>query len=222
MAWFYFVVLADGEGRANPVVQVVMASGKFVQFAFPLIYVWLVDRKELGWPAFRSKGLLFGFLFGLATVFVMMGLYYAGLKELILGSDTPRQIINKLNQLEITTPLRYLFLAVFISLFHSLLEEYYWRWFVFGRLNKQVSLSWAILISSVGFMIHHIIVLGVYFPGYFWTLAMPFSICVGIGGGVWAWLYNKTRSIYAIWLSHLVVDAGIMLVGYDLVQNWIR
>jgi membrane protease YdiL (CAAX protease family) len=37
-----------------------------------------------------------------------------------------------------------------------------------------------------------------------------------VGGMVWAWLYWRTGSIYAPWLSHLLIDAAIFTAGYDL------
>ena len=40
---------------------------------------------------------------------------------------------------------------------------------------------------------------------------------VATGGAVWAWLYERTGSLWAAWLSHLLVDTAIMAVGYDLV-----
>jgi len=47
--------------------------------------------------------------------------------------------------------------------------------------------------------------------------ALPFSLCIAVGGMVWAWLYHRTHTIYSSWISHLVIDAAIMVVGYDLV-----
>jgi membrane protease YdiL (CAAX protease family) len=117
------------------------------------------------------------------------------------------------------TPAGYLIMALFISVAHSVLEEYYWRWYVFGTLKRYVPVAAAIALASVGFTLHHIIILGVYFPEQFWTLAMPFSICVGIGGGVWAWIYHRSGSLYAAWLSHALIDAAILLVGYDMVAS---
>jgi uncharacterized protein len=61
----------------------------------------------------------------------------------------------------------------------------------------------------------------VFFPGarQFFTLALPLSLGVAIGGGVWCWLYAKTGSLYAAWISHLLIDAAIMWIGYDLVAD---
>jgi hypothetical protein len=36
---------------------------------------------------------------------------------------------------------------------------------------------------------------------------------------VWAWLYERTQSVWAPWLSHLVVDAAIYVIGYDLLRG---
>jgi membrane protease YdiL (CAAX protease family) len=61
----------------------------------------------------------------------------------------------------------------------------------------------------------------VFFPGNFWLLALPFSICVGVGGGVWAWIYERSGSLYAPWLSHALIDGSIMGVGYVmLMEKW--
>lgn len=220
MTWLYFVQLV-GDGRSqNSAVQVAMALGKLVQFGFPLAYVWCVEGIHIGLPRFSGKGFRAALGFGVLTALGLFGLYFGGLRDLILASAAPAAAWQKLVELNCTTPLRYLLLAVFIVVFHSLLEEYYWRWFVFGRLRRHVPLWPAILVSSLGFMAHHIIVLGVYFPEHFWTLAMPFSLAVAIGGGVWAWLYNYSHSLVGIWLSHLIVDAAILAVGYDLVARY--
>jgi membrane protease YdiL (CAAX protease family) len=74
----------------------------------------------------------------------------------------------------------------------------------------------AIVLSGLAFMAHHVFILYVYMPGYFLTAVVPFSLCVAGGGVVWAWLYDRSGSLYAPWLSHAVVDAGLFVIGYDL------
>ena len=41
-------------------------------------------------------------------------------------------------------------------------------------------------------------------------------------GAFWAWLYNRTGSLLGPWLSHLVIDAGIFFIGYQLVATSLR
>ena len=108
-----------------------------------------------------------------------------------------------------------------LCLAHSLLEEYYWRWFVFGQLYKNWSLSLAILVSSVGFMAHHVVLLATFF-GWGSPLTYLFSFGVAIGGAFWAWLYASSRSLLGPWLSHMLVDVAIFLIGYDLVRGLFR
>src|SRR5262249_12246675 len=94
-----------------------------------------------------------------------------------------------------------------------------WRWFVFGRMRKFISFRWACLLSSLGFMGHHVIIISVYVPDYFWIGAVPLSLTIAVGGAFWAWLYERTEAIYAGWLSHGIVDVGLFIVGYDMLRD---
>ena len=58
----------------------------------------------------------------------------------------------------------FILLGLFYAGLHSWLEEFYWPWFVFGRLRELVPPAAAIVVSSLGFMAHHVIVLLTYFP----------------------------------------------------------
>ena len=107
-------------------------------------------------------------------------------------------------------------MASFIAVGNSLLEEYYFRWFIFGRMRAFLPLPSAIAASALVFMAHHIILLSVYLPGHFWTLTVPLSLCIAVGGGIWSWLYARTGSLYAPWLSHAIIDVAIGVVGWDL------
>jgi membrane protease YdiL (CAAX protease family) len=63
-----------------------------------------------------------------------------------------------------------------------------------------------------------VLVLQLYF-GWTSPLTWLFSAGVAIGGAFWAWLYNKSGSLYGPWLSHALVDAAIFAIGYDLVAK---
>lgn len=220
MAWLYFVVLAvEGEG-ANPALLGAFGIGKFVQFAFPVVYVWWFERERLR-PALPTRqGLRLALLFGVGIAAAILTLYFGWLKHTDWLSETPAKVFAKVREFAMDTPSRFLMLAVFISLVHSALEEYYWRWFVFGTLRKYLRLGPAVLVASLAFMGHHVIVLGVYFPGQFWLLAVPFSLAVAVGGGVWALIYERSRSLLGPWLSHVIIDAAIMGVGYDMMMQF--
>jgi membrane protease YdiL (CAAX protease family) len=214
MAWAYFVGLSvEGEG-ANPAFQAAYALGKVMQFSWPVL-CFLVWERRWPWPSKpRVAGLTIGLGFGLIVAVLIVALYYGLLSETSVFRAMPDRLRSKVEQFDAATPARFLVLAAFLTLIHSLLEEYYWRWFVFGCLRKVMSFWTAATVSSVGFMAHHVIVLAVYMPGHFCNAVLPLSSAIAIGAVVWAWLYDRSGSIYATWVSHACVDAALMLVGY--------
>jgi len=226
LAWAYFVALArptdsfPSESPANSgnvVVQAVYSGGKVLQFTFPVLFLSFVDPRSLRPSRPHSKGLGLAIGFGLVVSAGILVLYWASLRQWLIEMGAAVRIRSKIEEFNSATPIRFLGLASFLSVAHSLLEEYYWRWFVFGRMRGLLSLPPAIAISSLAFMAHHVVILARFFPNHFWDAAVPFSLCIAVGGGFWAWLYNRCGSIYSPWLSHLMVDAAIFAIGYDLV-----
>jgi hypothetical protein len=211
----YFVWLSGGDPALQRGAAIV---GKSLQFALPVVWVGLICRERIGWPAPSRRGLAGGFGFGLLVFVTMIVVYRHVLEPLAVLDSATGEIRVKLTELGVDSFAGYLTLGIFYSLIHSLLEEYYWRWFVFGRLRRQVSPTLAITISSVAFAAHHVVLLGTYF-GWLSPWTWLFSLSVAAGGAFWAWLYQRTGSLYGPWLSHLLVDAAIFLVGYDLASD---
>ena len=222
ITWLYFIVFA-GDSR----VQLVYSVGKMLQFVLPVAWVWGIERRQRGGAAANVNALqpttqarrasaLAGAALGAAIVAALFGLYAGYFHAHPLMTDLPEIVRGKLADAGITTPLGFLALATFYSLVHSALEEYYWRWFVFGRLRRLVPVAAAIVVSSLGFMAHHTLVVGIYFDGLS-AMTVLLSAAVAIGGAIWAWLYQRTGSLVGAWICHVLVDAGIMAVGYELV-----
>lgn len=217
MTWAYFIGLANA-----PAAWQLAASGigKVIQFGFPVFWVVVVQRQRLTRPSVQRDGLLKGGLFGVAIAATMFVAYHVWLKDssdFAAGAD---QIRVKVAGMNIDSAAKFAVMGVFYSALHSLLEEYYWRWFVFAQLRRQTPLGPALVISSLGFMAHHVLVLSYYF-GWGTFLSLFFSLGVAVGGVVWAWLYHHSRSLFGPWLSHALVDAGIFWIGFELVsQQW--
>lgn len=209
--WVWFVALAG-----DPSVQAIYGVAKVLQFAFPVLWVVAVQRQSIRFSMPSGRGIGLGIAFGVAVVGVTVVLYLAFLKGHPLLADAPEEIGAKLADFRADTPARFLVLAAFYSLIHSFLEEYYWRWFAFGQLRRVIPVSTAVALSSVAFMSHHVIVVGMFLKPN-WLAVGFFSLCVGVGGAFWAWLYQRSDSLAAPWLSHVVIDAGLMLLGYEMV-----
>jgi membrane protease YdiL (CAAX protease family) len=213
--WLYFVVLPGG-----PWALTVYAVAKAIQFAFPLLWTLVVARRPLHWRGVEwRRDLVPGLLSGAALLAV---LFFAW--KLLLGGEPvfqglPAAIGAKMKVFGIETPFGFLLLAAFYSGIHSLLEEYYWRWFLFGGLRRRLPVGAAVLLSSLAFMAHHVLVLGEFLGGYgVGTLLL--ALAVAAGGALWAWLYHQSGALYGPWLSHACADAGLMAVGYSLWRSF--
>ena len=86
---------------------------------------------------------------------------------------------------------------------------------MFGRLRRRFPERAAIALSSLAFTAHHVIVLAFYFRGAWWMTLLA-STAVFTGGAAWSRIYGRSGSLAGPWLSHLLVDAALMSVGYDM------
>jgi membrane protease YdiL (CAAX protease family) len=222
----YFVWLADAPGAVQ---QSAYTLGKVVQFGFPLAWV-LIARPPAGAippPDERGErsrgfhGLMWGVAFGIAVSVAMWVVYHFLLKPSGYFAVAQQQITARLRNLAIDSWWKFIALGVFYAMVHSGLEEYYFRWFLFGQLRRESRVSTAVLVSSLAFMAHHVILLKQFFG---WSLpTFVFSAAVAVGGACWALLYQRSRSLIAAWVSHLLVDAAIFfLIGIDVARPWLQ
>jgi len=130
--------------------------------------------------------------------------------------QTRREGMLKLESLGIGSPVALLVVAAFYAILHSGFEEFYWRGFLFQGLRQYIALPAAAVVSSIGFMAHHVLVLGKFF-GYDSPKTYFFSICIAVGGGVWAWIVSRTDSLIPSWVSHGIIDAAIFLIALHLI-----
>ena len=137
------------------------------------------------------KACCWEFVFGLVVAIAMVAIYHTWLKsaDFFIAGTNPMK--EKISGIGLGQPWKFVALGVFYSLCHSFLEEYYWRWFVFGQLKRLTRFWPAVIVSSLGFMAHHVLVVGTYF-GYQSPITWLFSLAIAIGGGFWAWLYDRS------------------------------
>jgi membrane protease YdiL (CAAX protease family) len=210
--WFYFVGAAGAQQ-----IQLFYGISKVIQFGFPVFWVLAIQRARPGLqrPSVRGLGISFGF--GLLASAVALAFYFGYLRDSAAYASVPQRIAEKTRSMGAGEPIRFLALAAFISVVHSLLEEYYYRWFIYGQLRRWTGSRSAIWLSSLAFMAHHVILLGVFFGTAQVGLIAFLSLGVALGGAAWAWIYERCGALYGPWLSHLLVDVALMLIGYDAI-----
>ncbi|MDO5553449.1 MAG: type II CAAX endopeptidase family protein [Planctomycetia bacterium] len=190
--------------------------GKTIQFALPLVWISLILRRPWRLRAFSPKGFLEGGGFGLLVYSLIVALFWFGQDLPCFATElqTLREDLGgRMARLGLGTPLAFLSLGAFYCLIHSGLEEYYWRWFVFGELRNHLAWPTAAALASFGFILHHVLILACYF-GLTGILTWLSVFGIFIGGFYWSWLYQRSDSIWGPWLSHGLIDAAIFTVGY--------
>ena len=222
-AWLYFVVWAH-----TPWMRVLYVASKVVQGALPLLGWWALKmergparrsaaewRSQATWPSAVLAGLLSGGVMAAAVLAAFAGPLPAWLPL----DEAAARIHRLLVDFDAATPMRYLLLALALSVAHSLFEEYYWRWFLLGQLALRLPFAVALLLASLAFASHHWIVVDSFLGGEHRFTTTVLTLMVAAGGGLWGWLFRRHRSLVAPWLSHLLVDGALMAVGWQLVKH---
>jgi membrane protease YdiL (CAAX protease family) len=100
-------------------------------------------------------------------------------------------------------------LILILIVVNPVLEELYWREFMFKRLHVNLGTALSIIISSVGYSLYHFLSL---IPMFNWPLNVISVLPVFLVGIIWGFFRARLKSILAPILSHILADAGIMLV----------
>lgn len=208
-ALFYFVLLKESE-----MARWLYAATKIFTVVWPIAAAWLLT--EIDFPKFRlsdplhRRAVPLGFVTGIAIVGLMGGLMLTPIGEMVAGSAP--QIRGKAQGLGILN--HYWAFGLFLSVIHSLIEEYYWRWFVFGQLRKVIPKFAAHILAGASFAAHHVVIATQYFT-IGWGLAL--GGMVGMGGILWSLMYERQRSLAGAWVSHMIADLGILSLGHRLI-----
>lgn len=201
----YFVLFQD-----STFAKLLYGSTKAFTLVWPLAAtVWLL-RDPLPLPTFGRNdraALPAGALAGAGIVAAMLGLLLTPFGDVVArGVPAIRAKAQTFGILD-----HYWLFAALVSTLHAGLEEYYWRWFVYGRLRQLVSPWLAHALAGAAFASHHVVITSVYF-GLGWGLLL--GALVGVGGVIWSYLYQRQSSLAGAWVSHILVDLGIFAVGH--------
>lgn len=208
LSLLYFVFMSD-----NPVARVLYGGTKVFQLLWPVFCFWVILGTPLPKVRLRSgktaRSIPLALLSGGGIVLIMILLMQTPLGEMVEGSSGEME--SKARELGVLE--HYIPFALFLALVHSLLEEYYWRWFVYGRLREVTRPSAAHLLGGLSFALHHVVICSQFFP-LFWSFLL--GGLVGVGGILWSLLYQRQGTLLGAWVSHILVDLGILGIGYTL------
>jgi hypothetical protein len=201
----YFVLFQE-----SALVKALYGFSKAFTLAWPVVAFAVILQEQLPRPALSRRdlralrpGLATGILIGSA----LLGLCQTGLGKVIAeGAPAIHSQAERFGILE-----HYWLFGWLLSTVHSLLEEYYWRWFVYGQIRRGIGPRAAHVLAAAAFAAHHVVITGVYF-GWGWGLC--FGVGVGVGGVIWSQMYERQGTLAGAWVSHLIVDLAILSVGH--------
>ncbi len=187
--------------------KLIYALCKVGLLSVPLLWHFGVERRRVEVRQPKTSGLLLGVLTGLVISGVIIVVYLLAGKWLV----DPEVMREAAERSGLADRSLYLWLAAYIIFFNSLLEEYVWRWFVYEKCRLLVGSVTAVALAAFLFTIHHIVALSCQFQI---PVVIVGSVGVFIGGLIWSWCYLKTGSIWAGYVSHILVDIAVFVVGW--------
>ena len=206
--WLAMVALPE-----STVAKALFMGAKIWLLVAPLLWLRFIERRPIRPVRWSNRGMIAGHLTGIVIFLGIVGAY------LTLGRawiDTSL-MLGKIREIGIDRWWLYGGFALYACFVNSLLEEYFWRWFVFRRSEDVLGrrhLPLAVVAAGVLFTAHHVIALSVYFD---WRITALASLGVFIGGVTWSTLYLRTGNIYAGWVSHVWADLAIFGIGAWLI-----
>ncbi|MDX8045921.1 CPBP family intramembrane glutamic endopeptidase [Gracilibacillus sp. S3-1-1] len=109
----------------------------------------------------------------------------------------------------------FLFVAIYIAIINSLLEEFFFRGFAFLALMEYTTKQIASLFSASMFSLYHIAMMTNWFSI---PLFMLILFCLFIAGLFFNKLDEKVGSILPSWLVHLSANVAINMIGVMLFE----
>jgi len=157
---------------------------------------------------FRKKGLLLSLLLGTAVFGVILGGYFVT-RSFIDFSGVTSSLTEGMG----ITADNFIWVAVYISVMNSFLEEFFFRGFGFITLKKHVNIRFAYFFSPVLFAVYHVgMLLEMFHPA---VLVLILSGLIA-GGLIFNALNDKFGNIYPSWFVHMAANFVINSIGFIL------
>lgn len=183
---------------------------KLVLFiAIPYIYLKFIQksniRDALNLRRFEASTFKLGLILGFLSFAVIIAAYF------ILGGYIDfNNIAQELQSKSKITPSNFIFVGLYLTFGNSLLEELFFRGFIFLNLFNQGAKKFSYIYSSVLFGVYHIAIFKTWFNPLLIGLALLGLITVGI---IFDWLDTKTENFINSWILHILADSSIVIIG---------
>lgn len=153
-----------------------------------------------------------GLLGGLAAIITIVGAFLVF--QNLLDLDSIEASLNENFRVNKQT---YPAIALAILLGTPFFEEYFWRGFIYRSFRSLASSTTAkyfyMIFTGFFFAVHHVVIVSNWFNWWQYLLSIVFLAIVGV---LFNWMYEKTDSILASWITHFIADLVILLIGFHM------
>lgn len=178
----------------------------FVIVPVSLIFV----RKETAMLVFfkpNKKTLLPMLAFGVLMYAFIIGAYFLLGKYFDLSGIT-----SSLDEIGVTKN-NFIFVALYIAVCNSFLEEFIFRGFGFIGLSEKIGVKSACIFSAICFALYHITMMIGWYS--FWLTAL-IIFALFVGGVILNILDRKCKTLYPAWIVHIFANLAINTIGMIL------
>ena len=175
----------------------------------PIIWLLKIERKLIEIPKPKFFDLITGVTVGILMFCLILSIYWLYLRSWI-DVNLVREKLAKFSDLDRQA---FVVSGVYFILINALIEEYFWRWFVYSRCEELKSGKAAVVISALFFTLHHTIGLATFTN---WRVALIGSLAVFIAGIIWSEYYRRYRSIWSNYFSHAIADLALYIVAWQV------
>jgi membrane protease YdiL (CAAX protease family) len=108
-----------------------------------------------------------------------------------------------------------IWLVLVLLVANPILEEVYWRGHIYEKLRMEGTAKYAILMTAAFYTLYHLLSVIPIFEGIFGIIA---TVPVFIAGIFWGYIREKTGSITAAIIGHVLSDMGIICVYWFIIR----
>ncbi|MGF1540709.1 MAG: CPBP family intramembrane glutamic endopeptidase [Pleurocapsa sp.] len=176
----------------------------------PLFWTWKTNPEVLRLPRLKKQQILVGIAWGLLMFAAIIAAYW------FLGRQSINLTAIRRKAVEVGITNLNIYLAGFFywSFINSFIEECIWRGFVYSQCAVLMNSLVAVIFSALFFTLHHSIAL--YGYTHNWLIVGVGSLGVFLAGVIWSFCYQTSGSIVPGYISHILADLAIALIGWQL------
>jgi membrane protease YdiL (CAAX protease family) len=191
----------------------------FVCIGIPVIDLFVVKRynhsdaaKSLGLVSNRNA-IKVGACSGFVSLIVIVLFFYI-FQDHVIKVDEMQSLLESWSIRK-----DHIFILLFVMIFaNSVLEEVYWRGYIFGRMEAHFGATSVIILSSLFYASYHYVTTANLFSV---QIGVLFTVVIFLAGIFWGTIRKRFGSLYASIISHLLVDLAIMIIYVAFVQQHI-